>query len=82
MLQIMTSSNTSYSTHVNGIEFTESNWDKRLSNNDYKCIPKQVEKLIGLAKDHGYNEKYLAFIPEKQQNRNDKNERSVTNVLL
>ena len=70
--QIGTNSDTSYSTHVNGIEFTESNWDKRLSNNDYKCLLKQMKKLIGFAKAHGYYDKQSVFLVEKQQNRNDK----------
>ena len=39
--QVGTNSNTSYSTHVNGIEFTASNRDKRLSNDDYKCLPRK-----------------------------------------
>ena len=73
--QTRTSGKTSYSTHVNGGEFTESTWEKRLSNDKYKCIPKQVKKLIGFAKYHGYNEKYPAFLAEKQQNRNDKKRR-------
>ena len=72
VLQTGTSGETSYSTHVNGVEFTESTWEKRLSNDEYKFIPKQVKKLIGFAKYHGYNEKYPAFLAEKQQNRNDK----------
>ena len=79
MLQIGTSSNTSYSIHVNGIGFTESNWDKRLSNDDYKCLPKQVRKLIGFVKAHGYHDKQSAFLAEKQQNRIDK-KRGVSQV--
>ena len=42
--QTGTSGNISYSTHVNGVEFTESTCEKRLSNNDYKRIPKQVKE--------------------------------------
>ena len=77
--QVGTNSDTSYSTHVNDIEFTESNWDKRLSNDDYKCLPKQVRKLIGFVKAHGYHDKQSAFLAEKQQNRIDK-KRGVSQV--
>ena len=38
--QTGTSSKTSYSTHINGIEFTEANWKSKLNNEDFKYIPK------------------------------------------
>ena len=56
----------------NVIDFTGANWKKRLSNDKYKFIPKQVKKLIGFAKYHSFDKKYLAFLAEKQQNGNDK----------
>ena len=46
--------------------------DKRLGNDDYKCLPTQVRKLIGFTKANGFNEKQSAFIAEKQQNRDKK----------
>ena len=67
VLQVGTNSDTTYSTHVNGIEFTQSNCDKRLSNNDYKCLSKQVKKLIGFAKAYGYHDKQSASLAEKQK---------------
>ena len=70
--QIGTNSNTSYSAHVNGIEFTEFSWDKRLHNDYYKCLPKPVKKIIGFANAHGYHDKQSAFLAEKQQNGNNK----------
>ena len=70
--QVGTNNETSFQTHVNGIEFTASNWDKQLSNDDYRCLPTQVRKLIGFAKANGLNKKQSAFLADKQQNRNDK----------
>ena len=70
--QIGTNSETSYSTHVNVVEFTASNCYKCLSNDDYKCLPTKVRKLIGFAKANGFNEKQSAFLTDKQQNRNKK----------
>ena len=52
---------TSYSTHCNGVLFTNENWKKRLTNEEYKCIPTQMKKLIGFAKAHGYEEQLAAF---------------------
>ena len=40
--QVGTNGETSYSTHCNGVEFTAANWDKRLGNDDYKCLPLQL----------------------------------------
>ena len=71
MSQTGTSSKISYYAHVNGIEFTEANWKRRLSNDEYKFIPKQVKKLIAFAKYHGFDEKYTTFLAKKQQNSND-----------
>ena len=39
-----------------------------------------MKKLIGFAKYHGFDEKYTAFLAEKQQNRNDK-KRGISQVL-
>ena len=78
--QVGTNSETSYSTHVNGIEFTASNWDKQLTNDDYRCLPTQVRKRIGFAKVSGFNKKQSAFLADKQQNMNDK-KRGISKVL-
>ena len=42
----------SFQTHINGVKFTEYNWKDKFSNKDYNCIPKQMKKLIGFAKEH------------------------------
>ena len=44
--QTGTSSKTSHSTHIYGIEFTEANWKRKLSNDKCKCIPKKVKKSL------------------------------------
>ena len=72
VLQTGTSSETSHSTHVNGIEFTEANWKRRLSNGEYKCIPKQMRKLIGFTKFHKFDEKYPVFLTKRQEKIDNK----------
>ena len=70
--QVGTDDVTSYSTHCNGILFTEKNWERRLGNDEYKCIPTQMKKLIGFAKSHGFNEQLTAFKESKKQDRENK----------
>ena len=67
---------TSYSTHCNGVEFTTLNWTKRMNNEDYKCIPTQVKRLIGFAKANGFTEKQPAF----QDSRKNDNKRGISKV--
>ena len=40
---------TSNDTHCNGVEFTGKTWNKRFASEDYKCLPKMVRRLIGVA---------------------------------
>ena len=68
--QTRTSSKTSHSTHINGIKFTEATWKRRLGK--YNCIPKQIQKIIGFAKLHKIDEKYHAFLAERQEKINNK----------
>ena len=71
--QTGTSSETSYSTHINGIEFTIANWKRRFRNHEFKCIPKQMRKLIGFAKYYKFDKKkYSAFLAEMQEKINSK----------
>ena len=72
VLQTGTSSKTSYSTSINDMEFTKANWKRRLSNEKFKCIPKQMRELIGFAKYHKFDEKYPAFLAERQEKINSK----------
>ena len=65
--QTGTSSKTSYSTDINNIEFTEANWKRRLSKQEFKCILKQIKKLIGFAKYHKFDEKYPPFLAERKE---------------
>ena len=70
---------TSFSTHCNGVELTAANWTKRMNNEDYKCIPSQVKRLIGFAKANGYTDKLLSFQDAKNQNRNRSQEENKDN---
>ena len=69
---------TSYSTHCNGILFTEQNWNKHMNNDDYKRIPTQMRRLIGFAKANNFTDKQAAFNENKKQNR--ANKRGVSQV--
>ena len=70
--QVGTNNMTSYYTHYNGISFNDKNWDKHLDNEDYKCIPTQIKKLIGFAKANGFIEKQSVFLKNRQQSRKNK----------
>ena len=61
-----TGSEVSHSTHINGLEFTEHTWKNKFNNEKYRCIPKQIGKLIDFAKHYKFNKKQVAFKAEIQ----------------
>ena len=78
--QAETNDVTLYVTHCNGVLFNDKNWFKGMSNDDYKRIPTQMRKLIGIAKANGFTNKQTAFHEEQQQSKRNK-KKGVSQVL-
>ena len=53
-------------THINGLKFTEHTWKTNWNAEQFRCIPKQVRKLIGFTKYLKYDEKQATFIAENR----------------
>ena len=47
----------SHKSHLNGVSFTDKDWKRHFKNDEFRCIPNQVRKLIGFAKHHDYDQK-------------------------
>ena len=57
MSETGTNSQVTHATYLNGVEFTDQTWKGCFSIEDYRCIPKQVKKLIGFARRYKCNDK-------------------------
>ena len=54
---------------VNGPQLDKDDW-VNFENDEFRCIPTQVRKLIGFAKHHDYDEKQAVFVSEAKEKRN------------
>ena len=68
----------SLKSHLNGVSFTAQDWKRHFKPDDFKCIPIQVKRLIGFAKNHNYDEKNAAFVQESKDRKDNKRGRQAS----